>query len=107
MFVKLESFAQILAAGLVLINILQVYNWFTHRHICTMLALYFIAQFLGYMTPIVLLENLYDAAKPRMYFIGGVVFTFLGLLDFWSFWFNPLQVNIFLDQHQHWSVEPS
>ena len=43
MFVKLEGFAQIVAGGLVLINILQVYNWFTQKHICTMLALYFLA----------------------------------------------------------------
>ena len=43
MFIKLTSTSQILAAGLVLVNILQVYNWFTRKHICTMLALYFLA----------------------------------------------------------------
>ena len=62
-----------------------------------MLALYFLAQFLGYMTPIALLGSLYDAAKPRMYYIGVVAFMLLGLLDIWVFWFNPLQVNVFLD----------
>ena len=97
MFVKLDGCAQMSAAGLLLINILQVYNWFTQKHICTMLALYFLAQFLGYMTPIKLLHFLFDAAKPRMYYIGGAAFAFLGFLDIWVFYFNPLQVNIYLD----------
>ena len=46
------------------------------------------------------MPDLYNAAKPRMYYIGGLVFIFLGVLDIWIFYFNPLQVNIFLDQKQ-------
>ena len=59
------------------------------------------------MTPVVLLEQLYDAAKPRMYlyYIGGIAFLILGLLDIWLHWFNPLQVGIFLDQHQELVTE--
>ena len=97
MMVKIMSLAQILAAGLVLINILQVYNWFKRKHICTMLALYFLAQFLGYMTPITLLKNLYWAATPILYYIGGGLFTLFAVVDIWAFKFNPLQINIFLD----------
>ena len=47
------------------------------------------------------MPDLYNAAKPRMYYIGGIVFIFLGVLDIWIFYFNPLQVNIFLDQNQN------
>ena len=47
------------------------------------------------------MPDLYNAAKPRMYYIGGLVFIFLGFLDIWIFYFNPLQVNIFLDQNQN------
>ena len=50
-----------------------------------MLALYFLAQFLGYMTPITLLEDIYYAAEPRMYYIGGALFLILGFLDIWVF----------------------
>ena len=55
-----------------------------------MLAIYFLAQFLGYMTPITLLESLYWAAEPKMYYIGGGVFILFAILDIWVFWFNPL-----------------
>ena len=34
-----------------------------------------------------------------MYFIGGVIFLVFGFIDMWVFQFNPLQVNIFLDQY--------
>ena len=85
MMVKMMSLAQIFAAGLVLINILQVYNWFTTRHICTMLALYFLSQFLGYMTPIYMIEQLYWAAYPKMYYIGGVLFFAFAIIDIWAF----------------------
>ena len=47
------------------------------------------------------MPDLYNAAKPRMYYIGGLVFILLGVLDIWIFYFNPLQVNIFLDQNQN------
>ena len=50
-----------------------------------MLALYFLAQFLGYMTPIYLLAELYYAAKPRVYYIGGALFFLFGALDIWVF----------------------
>ena len=49
------------------------------------------------MTPIYLLAELYYAAKPRVYYIGGALFCLFGALDVWAFQFNPLQVNIFLD----------
>ena len=98
MMVKIMSLAQVLAAGLILINILQVYNWFTTKHICTMLALYFLAQFLGYMTPINFVSALYWSAEPIMYYIGGVLFILFAIIDIWAFQFNPLQINIFLDQ---------
>lgn len=48
----LEDLAQIFSAGIIIVNILQVYNWFMQKYITTMLGCYFLAQFLGYMTPV-------------------------------------------------------
>ena len=89
-FIKLVGMAQLFAAGQILINLLQVYNWFKRKQICTMLALYFIAQFLAYLTPAQMDQRVYWACQPIWYYIGGGVFIVLGILDCWAFQFNPL-----------------
>ena len=63
-----------------------------------MLALYFVAQFLGIVTPVEMVERVYWVCTPTWYNIGGMVFIVLGILDFWTFQFNPMQINIYLDQ---------
>ena len=55
-----------------------------------MLALYFIAQFLGIVTPVEMVERVYWVCIPMWYNIGGMVFIVLGILDFWTFQFNPM-----------------
>ena len=63
-----------------------------------MMGFYFLAQFLGYMMPIPLLETGGTwAAEPNYYYVSGAVMVILGVLDNWTFVFNPLQKNIFLD----------
>ena len=39
----LENLSQIVAAGILIINILQVYNWFNQKYISTMVGFYFLA----------------------------------------------------------------
>ena len=45
-------FANIIAAGIILINILQLYNWANKRFIQVILIAYFLFEVLGYATPI-------------------------------------------------------
>lgn len=47
-----------MASEIVIIGILQISNWFTKKHVNKMLALYFMAQFAGYMTPLNFIEAL-------------------------------------------------
>ena len=97
----MQNLAQIAAAGIVIINILQVYNWFNEKYINTMIGFYFLAQFLGYMVPLpVLNSGGYWAAQPECYYVAGSAMIFLGVLDHWTFSFNPLQKNIFLDKEK-------
>ena len=46
------NLAQILAAGVVIANILQITNWFQQKHINKILAIYLGSQFAGYQTPL-------------------------------------------------------
>lgn len=102
----LEDLAQILSAGIIIINILQVYNWFMQKYITTMIGLYFIAQFLGYMTPVpgqvtvITKDEGMFMSKPYIYYICAGAMFLLGLLDIVVFQFNPMQKNIFLDQEK-------
>ena len=88
------------AAGIVLINILQVYNWADKRFIQLVLIFYFLQQFCGYMTPVNYVPRCQWAAPPIWYWLLGVTMFGLGILDFWLFFFNPLQKNFFVDQEQ-------
>ena len=45
-------------------------------------------------------QRVYWACEPILYYIGGGVFILFGLLDYWAFQFNPLQINIYLDDSQ-------
>ena len=44
--------SEILSAAIVLTSILQLYNWFSKRYIQVVLIIYFLMQFLGYLTPV-------------------------------------------------------
>lgn len=93
---------------MILISILQIYNWFSHTHICTLLALYFCAELCGYLTPIPLLpaEYYYQAAYPKCYFILGTIFILLAVLDLYIFTFSPLEKNILVDHRKSILLSP-
>ena len=90
--------AQILGASIVLINTLQVYNWFDKRYIQMVLITYFCMQFVGYSLPITYIEECLWNLEPIYYLICGSVMVCLAVVDCWFFYFNPLQKNIFIDQ---------
>ena len=54
------------------------------------------------MMPVPLMESGdgYWAAKPEYYYISGVTMLLFGILDNWTFMFNPLQKSIFLDKEK-------
>ena len=81
-----------------LINILQVYNWFSKRYIQVILILYFLMQFLGYLTPVDYLVECQYAPHPYFYYAFAFAFLVLSVLDCWVFYFHPLQKDIFFDQ---------
>ena len=83
---------------MVLISILQIYNWFSKRVIQPALILYFSMQFLGYLTPIQYKEKCDWAAPGFWYFIFGPIMALLTCADYWAFYFHPLQKNVFLNQ---------
>lgn len=51
----LSNLANIFSAGVILISIVQIYNWTSLGHISTILAIFFSAEVLGYLTPVPLL----------------------------------------------------
>ena len=50
--VYLANAAQVISTGVILVSIIQIYNWFSHKSICTMMSIFFGAEFIGYLTPI-------------------------------------------------------
>ena len=63
-----------------------------------MLVIYFETQFLGWLTPIEYVPECDYTARYFWYFIFGAVLVALTVVDYWAFYFNPLQKNVFLDQ---------
>ena len=88
------------AAGVILINILQMYNWTNKRFIQVVLIFYFLQQFLGYISPLPYNPWCQWALSPKYYYPIGFAMILLGVLDIWIFFFNPLQNNIFFDQEK-------
>ena len=62
-----------------------------------MLIGYFLMEVVGYATPLEYIPKCQWSAPPIWYFCNGVAMFGLGVLDYWTFAFNPLQKNIFLD----------
>ena len=55
-------------------------------------------QFLGYLTPVKYIEDCDYAAPWFWYSAFGTLLILLTIADYWAFYFNPLQKNVFLDQ---------
>ena len=83
-------FANTIAAGIILINILQLYNWANKRYIQAILIVYFLFEVIGYATPIEYIPKCQWAAPALWYFCNGSAMFGLGILDYWAFAFNPL-----------------
>ena len=66
--------AQVLGSGIVLINTLQVYNWFDKRYISMALTGYFAMQYLGYVLPIEYIKDCEWVAHPVYYATFGATF---------------------------------
>ena len=82
--------AQMCAAGVILINILQMYNWTNKRFIQVVLIFYFLMQFLGYISPLPYNPYCQWALSPKFYYPIGLAMILLGIIDIWVFFFNPL-----------------
>ena len=82
--------AQFLGSGVIIINILQISNWFTQMHINKMLALFLMTQFGGYMTPLDWIEKLYDSVHPIVYWGCGGGMLAISIVDKYIFAFHPL-----------------
>jgi hypothetical protein len=47
-------------------------------------------QYLGYLTPFEVTQNCLGFLSPKYYYIMAFVMIGLGVLDYWTFFFNPL-----------------
>ena len=91
---------QIPSSGLMLISIIQVYNWFQNEVVGLALIYYYSAQYLGYLVPIPFLEECYKASQPKFYYIFASVMFAFGILEIWTFTFIPLQKNIIINKSE-------
>jgi len=87
-----------MGAGVVIICILQLSNWFTQKHINKVISLFLLTQIAGYKTPLHYIHPLFDSVGPLIYWIGAVMIILISIVDYYAFAFHPLQKNIFLDQ---------
>jgi hypothetical protein len=91
------NLGQISASCVILTSVLQVYNWFSHKSICTMMALFFSSEYFGFMTPIPLLTKFDYASEPIYYFAAGVLFLAISAIESKTFAYCPLEKNILVD----------
>lgn len=87
------------AAATILLNVLQIYNWFSFRRVSLMLAMYFLVDLIG--------KYIQDAFDKKPFFtdsfidfIFGVVFVVWGAIDYLTFCFQPTALNVYIDQRQ-------
>ena len=85
LIIYLANFGELASAGVILINILQIYNWTSHKMICTMMSVYFGTQFLGYLTPVPLVHGFFVATTPPVYLTLGSSFILFGLFEIYFF----------------------
>ena len=94
----LGGVGEILSSSIVLIDILQLYNWFGKKHVQLVLLTYFAFQFLGYLTPIKYVKKCdWSATSGWCYLFGGLMVA-VAALECKFYYFSPLMKNIFLDQ---------
>jgi hypothetical protein len=97
LIIYLANFGELASSGVILINILQIYNWTSHKMICTMMSVYFGTQFLGYLTPVPLVHGFFVATTPPVYITLGSSFILFGVAELYFFFWLPSQYNIYVD----------
>lgn len=76
-----------------------IYNWFSKRYIQLVLIFYMLAQYIGFVIPVPVLENTeVFTPKPIVFFIFGASMFIFAIIDYFTFAFHPLQKNILLEQ---------
>ena len=83
-----RNLGSLFSTGVVLVNILQIYNWFSHKQICTIMSLFLSAEFFGYYLQSWLINTAFDA-KPVYYYVFGLLFLAFAILDVFIFAFGP------------------
>jgi len=99
------SIGQFFSAGVLMISILQISNWFTRKNINKTLALFILSQFAAYMTPCKWFDTLYYSVLPIVYYLCGSAFFIISVIDYYFFAFHPLEKNIFLDQDYYEKID--
>lgn len=95
----LMNSAQLASTGIILISILQIYNWFSDRSICTMMSIYISAELLGYLTPTPVSQiQGSDVTNPIYYFTFAGVYLILAFVDCFAFQYMPSKLGIYIDQ---------
>ena len=72
---------------------LQLFTWFSKRHVAIIFSLYYVAKACGHIVWIQLLSTDMVGVK---YFVAGTVLALLGIADFWLFIYYPLEADIFV-----------
>ena len=89
-----------IAAPIVLASVLQIFNWFPVRYVTTFMAIYFLGAFSAYITPFEW-DNLFYSALPAYpCFVCAGVMVGLNIIDYFTFYLHPLQVNIIVDNEK-------
>lgn len=87
---------QIFAATTILLNVLQIYNWFSFRRVSLMLAVYFLVDLVGKYIQDAFAKNPFFR-HSGIDFIFGVVFVICGVVDYFTFCFQPAALNVYID----------
>lgn len=83
---------QMVGTYTIVINILQIYNWFSHRQLCRVLAIFLSAELIGYLFDFYI-EQYYNWLN----FTFGGVFILFALIDIFYFHFGPEKLGINID----------
>ena len=95
-FYWLDNIASICSAGVVLINILQIYNWFSLKKLCLFMSLFLTAEFFGYFIDSWIVDTVVFK-HPVYYYLFGVMFVLFGVVDVFYFAFEPATIGVLVD----------
>jgi len=85
----MANIASILTSGVVMINILQIYNCFSLRRLSTVMSLFLTAEFFGYYADTYIVLSSAQLNSSVYYYAAGVIFMLFGVFDVFYFAFEP------------------